>query len=363
MHSYYKYENTEIFTFSSFFDILQSIKKLNLYNKIFIICDEIVRKIYDENFFFLLKELSINHKQILIPSREESKSIEQVIDIWNFLSSSGADRHSLIISLGGGVINDLSGFIASTYMRGIDYISIPTTLLCMVDASIGGKVGINFDLRKNLIGAFYHPKAIYICPEFLKTLPQREFSSGLAEIIKAAVISGEDFFSMLEKSISNLQSTPPRLEEAIANSCKIKIDLITHDIYEKNGMRSLLNYGHTFGHAIEILTSYEFTHGESISIGMSCAAYVAKKMGFVNEDFILRQDALCKAAKLPTKLPPIDIYDLVNQLKRDKKNNSEKITLILPKKVGKVINLPNISETIILESLIEKRDKDVLDRA
>lgn len=362
MSFYYKYGETELLYFSYLNEVVEKIYSLNNYSQIFICTDEIIFKLYREQFDHSLKKLEKKLKFILTPSGEASKSIEQTLKLWSHLSTYGADRHSLLISLGGGVVNDMTGFIASTYMRGIDYISIPTTLLCMVDASIGGKVGINFSSRKNLIGSFYHPKAIFICDEFLNTLPPKEFSSGFAEIIKAAVISGDPFFSKLENSIHHINQNKSLLKEIIFESCKTKIDVITSDPYEKNGNRSLLNYGHTFGHAIEDLTDFQIKHGEAVSIGMSCAAYVAKNLKFIDKSWIERQDSLCSKAKLPTDLPEIDIYDLVNQLKKDKKNFSEKITLILPQKIGKVINLPNISETIILESLLEKKEKDVFNR-
>jgi 3-dehydroquinate synthase len=290
---------------------------------------------------------------ILLPSGESAKSLEQVTYCWNLMYSHGLDRKSLILSLGGGTISDTAGFAASCYMRGLDLIHIPTTLLAMVDASIGGKTGINFGTGKNLIGTLHQPRLVLISPHFLASLPDREFRSGLAEVIKAGFIWDPDLVEFLERYMSHLLNRDAeKIKSIIAKACKIKAEVIRIDEKEKN-LRSILNYGHTFAHAIEAATQYNrYTHGETVSIGMSCAARISREMGYVDADFVKRQTNLCQQAGLPVDLPsdlPIDA--LIELMSRDKKAVLGKINLILPRKIGKVDKINDIDPALIKRAL------------
>lgn len=296
------------------------------------------------------------HSILLIPQGETHKTLEMAAHCWQELMKRGLDRKSAVIAIGGGVTTDLIGFVASCFMRGIDAIYIPTTLLAMVDAAIGGKTGVNLPQGKNLVGTIHHPKQVLICQEFLGTLPEREFKSGMAEVIKYGVISDADLFTLIEQqSDAILKRDKKILSTLIERSCQIKSEVVLEDEKELN-LRAILNYGHTFGHAIEALTEYkQFLHGEAISIGMSCAAYVSYLLKRVDKSFIERQDALLKKCGLPTDLPPsLSIDKLIETMKGDKKATSGKITLIVADRIGKVTKLPDVDQTIIKQALTQK---------
>ncbi|MBA3721600.1 MAG: 3-dehydroquinate synthase [Parachlamydiaceae bacterium] len=302
---------------------------------------------------------NIPSSEILIQPGEEAKTLSTATLCWEQMAERRVDRHSLLIALGGGVITDLTGFVAGCYMRGIDYISIPTTLMAMVDASIGGKTAVNFPNHKNLIGLFNFPKFILIDPKCLHSLSQREFSAGLAEVIKYGVIDRPNLFELLEHNAEAiLEKKPVLLDEIIKQCCEIKNDIVQKDAFDKS-VRATFNYGHTFGHAIETLTSYQqYTHGETVAIGMSCAAYVSHELNKIDFTFIERQDNLCRKLGLPTKLPSMPIEQIIEKMHSDKKNRGDQITLILPEKIGKVIVAPNFSPNVIHRALLNKQKHD-----
>ncbi len=327
------------------------------YSHCALIMDKHVHKLYSSKF------LSLPIDIITIPQGEHSKTLETATQVWNQLFEQGFDRKSLIIGLGGGVTTDLAGFVASTYMRGIDVIYIPTTLLGMVDAAIGGKTAVNLGQGKNIIGAIHHPQSIYICEKFLETLPEREFIAGLAEVIKSTIIGDSELFFEMEQSIDQLRQREPQLIRTILQrTTQLKSHIVAQD-EKDHGIRAQLNYGHTFGHSIESLTNYKLLlHGEAVSIGMSCAAHIAQKLGLTDQTFVDRQDALCRSIGLPTTLPNIDDKKLISLMKQDKKSNFQKINLIVPEKVGKVITVSDVREDLILEVLKEKRQRDLIER-
>jgi len=262
------------------------------------------------------KKASAHHRQTLesalpaasswltLSSGEANKSTESLFLCWKRAAEQKLDRRSLIIGFGGGAVNDLAAFTASTYMRGIAYLAIPSTLLAMVDASIGGKTGINFNGVKNLIGSFHTPEATFLHLPFLKTLPMREYKSGIAEIIKAAIIDGGDFFHRLEAYMpALLKQEMPLTENIIRRAVQIKQEIVLQD-YKEEGIRALLNYGHTFAHALESISQYKrFLHGEAVAIGMSSAAALAEELKLCSSSFRIKQDTLIQAAGLPTALP------------------------------------------------------------
>lgn len=328
------------------------------YSSCLIISDEQIFPLQGKQLQERLSKYISTHV-LLLPPGENSKSMESAVRCWNTMHSKGLDRKSLVIGFGGGVITDLAGYVAGCYMRGIDVIYIPTTLLGMVDAAIGGKTGVNLN-GKNMIGLFNNPKQVIISTHFLKTLPNRQLSSGLAEVIKYGVISDPSLLDYCEHSMHLiLQRNEESLQTIITRSCAIKNQIVLEDPKDTNNRRAILNWGHTFAHAIEAATGYnEFMHGEAVSIGMSCAAHVSKAVGFVDADFIKRQDKICEQAGLPVKLPKVSLDHLIQFMEKDKKAVSGKISLILAKGIGNVCKVDNVDKRLILEALDEKRMKE-----
>lgn len=329
------------------------------YSQAFILSSPSIFNLYGSLVEQQFSQLGIPKTVFLVPEGESSKDLEHVQRCWLTMSQQGVDRQSLAVALGGGAISDLCGFVSSCYMRGIDTLYLPTTLLSMVDASLGGKTGINFAGQKNLIGTFYLPSWVIIDPVCLQTLPSRELSSGLAEIIKYGIIQDPFLFKDLERHIlqvknGNLAALPSFIERSVT----IKNKIVEADPYDQ-GQRAILNYGHTFGHAIEALTNYtQYTHGEAVAIGMSCAAFCSYQKGWVDISFVARQDALCQQAGLPTHLSSLCLDELIEKMKKDKKGDKGKIHLILPKEIGKVLRVADIESSFIKESLRKKQEYD-----
>jgi len=292
------------------------------------------------------KELHI----VTIPDGEEYKRLDTIESILDQLFGYKLDRKSLLIAFGGGVIGDMTGFTASLYQRGIDFIQIPTTLLSQVDASVGGKTGINNKYGKNLIGAFYQPKAVYIDPEFLTTLPPREFSAGVAEIVKMAVMFDSDYFDMLEVADFDDEDM---LKEIIKKSVEIKANVVNQDEREA-GIRAVLNYGHTFAHVIENETNYTtYLHGEAVAIGMVMANRLAVKLDLMSLKESDRVALLLKKFNLPTEYQIVDIDDFYEHFLLDKKSANNKIKFILPMGIGNFCIHQDIEPSIVKRVLSE----------
>jgi len=273
------------------------------------------------------KELSI----VTIPDGEEYKRMNTLETILEHCFEHKLNRSSLLIAFGGGVIGDMTGFAASIYQRGIDFIQIPTTLLSQVDASVGGKTGINNKYGKNLIGAFYQPIAVNIDPHFLTTLPKREFGAGVAEIVKMAVTFNSDFFKWLEENDLNDEEN---IKVAIAKSVETKAWVVSQDEKER-GLRAALNYGHTFGHVIENETNYDtYLHGEAVGIGMTMANALAVKIGYMTQEDSNRVTALLEKYNIPTTYNIKDVEDFYEHFFLDKKSLDNKIKFIVPKGIG-----------------------------
>lgn len=311
--------------------------------KALIISDTNVGPLYSNEIIKALSENDIGIRTILIDPGESSKTIEKAMDIYTTALNSRMDRDSLFIALGGGVVGDLAGFTASTYMRGVPYLQIPTSLLAQVDSSVGGKTAVNHPLGKNMIGSFYQPKGVLINTDTLKSLPVRQISTGLAEVIKYGVIADKNLFSYLEENIEKVFSFDDKvLNHIIYKSCTIKAKIVAQDEKDK-GIRGILNFGHTIGHAIEAETSFtEYTHGESVAIGMVAEAELAQLLGLIDKGFVDRLKNLLLKAKLPIKLPNIETDRLIKHMQRDKKNKIGKIVFVLPTKLGRVEMFDNI---------------------
>ena len=290
----------------------------------------------------------------VLPDGEAYKTLDSFGQIMTALLEGGHGRDTTIVALGGGVIGDLAGFAAASYQRGVGFIQIPTTLLSQVDSSVGGKTGVNHPLGKNMIGAFYQPKAVIIDTDCLATLPRRELSAGLAEVIKYGIIWDAEFFEWLERNIAGLLALDASLLiQAILRCCSIKADVVSQDETE-TGVRALLNLGHTFGHAIESEQGYgNWLHGEAVAAGTMLAARTALQLGLLNQAQVMRIRTLLAAVELPLSAPAdMDFPVFMRHMMRDKKVLAGKLRLILPTNIGQADLFSDVSETV-LQAVIE----------
>lgn len=300
-----------------------------------IITDKNVDSLYGEKLVKSWEKQGLYAHPIVIPAGEKFKTCKTIEKIAEKLLAKGFDRSGTLIALGGGVIGDITGFSAACFMRGIAFVQVPTTLLAMVDASLGGKTGVNLPTGKNMIGAFYQPKSVFIDPEFLKSLPEEEYRNGLAEIVKHAVIFDETFFQFLEKNVKKiLDRDLDVMNKIIVQSCKIKAKIIEKDEKEKN-MRMLLNYGHTFGHALEQIFHYKIPHGRCVAEGMKIINRLAVEKKLMETKDANRIKKLLSAFGFPEKFPRYSWKELQKTLQRDKKFRKGKKTYIIAPKIGK----------------------------
>lgn len=292
----------------------------------------------------------------VVPAGETSKSVEVVSKVHDRLVDLNADRRTIIIAVGGGVVGDSAGFVAATFMRGLPLIQVPTTLLSAVDSSVGGKTGVNHPKAKNMIGAFYQPIGVFIDTATLETLPDREYRAGLAEVVKYGVILDAEFFGYLEQQVPMInERNPAVLRHIIAQSCRLKAKVVGQDEFELTGLRATLNYGHTFGHAFEALAGYgQLLHGEAVAIGMVHASRLAERRGLIDPSITERQITLLKSLHLPTSLPEgmsFDTSSLLGRMRLDKKAISGKLRFILPTKLGAVETFADVSESDVMAVL------------
>lgn len=300
-----------------------------------IITDSNVAALYAAPVMEKLREAGLKVDTLEFPAGEESKNMTTVLSLVSALLALGCDRNSILLALGGGVTGDMTGFVASIFMRSIPYFQIPTTLMAQVDSSIGGKTAIDLPEGKNLLGTFFQPKGIFIDLKFLETLPEREFNNGLAEIIKYGLIEDITFFDYLEKNIEAIRKRDPVIiEKAVEHSCKTKKAIVEIDEREQ-GVRRILNFGHTIGHGIEAESDYAVTHGEAVAMGMVVAARLSERLhGFPKEELI-RIEKLITAAGLVCSIPKnINTDGIISKMKMDKKKKDETINFVLLKKIG-----------------------------
>lgn len=337
------------------------LKKLAIGNQILVVSNAMIFDQYGATVLASLEVADFSVSYQIIPEGERHKTLLSVQKIYDQALENYLERSATLVALGGGVIGDMTGFAAATWLRGINIVQVPTSLLAMVDAAIGGKTGVNHPQGKNLIGAFHQPKFVLIDPQVLKTLPDREFCAGMAEVIKYGVIWDAELFEQLEatEQLDHLDSLSPALLQMIlTHSCQAKADVVTQDEKE-GGLRAILNYGHTVGHAIESLTGYRLVnHGEAVGIGMSVAGKIAVKMGLWSEQESQRQDQLIAKAGLPRTVPHmLTVEDILEALKSDKKVKAGKVRFILPETIGKAVITDQVSpETLsdIIKSCQEK---------
>ena len=319
-----------------------------------IITDSNVSTLHGERVQKALRDMDLKVDMVDFPAGEASKNIQTLLDIVGRMIDLGADRTSALIALGGGVVGDITGFIASIYMRGIPYIQVPTTLLAQVDSSIGGKTGVDLPEGKNLLGSFCQPKGVFIDLAFLNTLPPREFGSGLAEIVKHGIIDDPELFSSLEARTEAIRDRDMSfLEEVIVKSCRIKQGIVEIDEREK-GIRRLLNFGHTVGHAIEGESGYSISHGDAISMGMVASVTISEKLHYLRSGDRERIISLIRAIGLPSRIPKTLSSDgVLFRLKRDKKKEGDTIHFVLLKQIGFPFVNGVVPEALIRETIEE----------
>lgn len=303
-----------------------------------IVSNTTVAPLYMQAIAQPLRDAGVSVIEIILPDGEAYKNNETLQIIYDHLLQNRCERNTTLIALGGGVIGDLTGYAAATYLRGVPFIQVPTTLLSQVDSSVGGKTGINHPLGKNMIGAFYQPKLVLADIETLKTLPQRELSAGVAEVIKYGLIRDADFFDWLETNMSALMALDPAVASyAIYRSCQNKAEVVAADEHEQ-GERALLNLGHTFGHAIENAMGYGvWLHGEAVATGTVMAADLSQRMGWLNDAQITRIKTIMQAAKLPIEAPDLGAEEYLRLMQLDKKVSDGRIRLILQQDIGKAV--------------------------
>lgn len=318
-------------------------------SRILIISNTTVFTLYGKPLQEALAPLQCEILHELIPDGEEYKNMSTIEKLLDSMAQSRLDRKSLVVSLGGGVVGDIAGFAAAIYMRGLPYVHVPTTLLAQVDSSVGGKVGVDHPLGKNLIGAFYQP--IFVCadPDTLATLPAEQYRNGLAEVIKYGVIADEGLFSQIERHVETFrQAGGGMLCDTIRRCCQIKARIVQQDTKETTGLRSILNYGHTVGHAIESATGYaRYSHGEAVAIGMTAAAKIAVSLQLAQQGLDERQEHLLASVGLPIKMERVKARDLIESMQMDKKASSGKLKFVIPIAMGRAIVKENIPPEVI----------------
>ena len=316
-----------------------------------------ILKTYGNKIISQLKDANFEIYQVILNDGENAKSLIALQDIYSELVKFGCDRNSTFISLGGGVVGDVTGFVAATFMRGVDYIQIPTTLLAMVDSSIGGKTGVNLNTGKNLVGAIWQPKAVYIDPKFLDSLPNREVASAIGEILKYGAILDKDFFVSLFDNLERLLALddPVYLEEIIQRCAKLKAEIVSKDETE-NDLRRILNFGHTIGHALEKHLGFKILrHGEAVSYGMLVAAKLSVKYSSLSlEEYNLVTQTI-KKLPLPL-LPQFNTNELYEILCRDKKVHNGRVIFVLLSELGKTEIVDKVTKDDIWEAINELKN-------
>lgn len=313
----------------------EALQAIGFPQKVAVVTNPMVQELYGERVLLSLGAGGFVVQTVLIPDGEEFKNASTLNSIYDALIEGGFDRSCGLLALGGGVVGDIAGYAAATYLRGIPYVQVPTTLLAQVDSSVGGKTAINHPLGKNLIGAFYQPCHVHIDVSTLETLPEREFAAGMAEVIKYGIIRDAGFFAWLGEHRDRLRRRDQAaLVQAVKRSCQIKADIVEQDEKESS-LRAILNYGHTFGHAVETLAGYgEIRHGEAVAIGMGVAALVSKELGLCTAEQVAAIDALLGAFALPVVPPPFPLEDYLRAMGRDKKVKAGVLRFVLNRGIG-----------------------------
>lgn len=304
------------------------------FQKICIVTDSNVEKLYLDKVKAALSPMNKTVVSYTIPAGEENKNLGEIQKIYEFLIANRFERKDLLVALGGGVVGDMTGFTAATYLRGIDFVQIPTTLLSQVDSSVGGKTGVDFDAYKNMVGAFYQPRLVYMNTDVLKTLPEAQFSSGMGEVLKSGLIRNKEFYEWIDAySDDILDKEPDALDHMVRECCKIKAKVVEEDPKE-NGVRAILNLGHTLGHAVEKLMDFKMMHGHCVGFGTVAAAWLSKEKGFITEVEMDQILTLNQTFGLPNYVEGLDVDAILNATKSDKKMEGGNIKFILLRSMG-----------------------------
>ncbi len=331
-------------------NIGRDLERRRIANRYCIIADDTVAALYGDCVLKSLQQNNLNGEILTFPAGEASKNLSLFAKLCSELAQRGFDRKDSIIALGGGVTGDLAGFIAASYLRGINFVQVPTTLLAQVDSSVGGKTGVDIPEGKNLVGAFYQPKIVYIDISVLKTLPKDEFAGGMAEVIKYGIIRDAEFFKYLQENReAALNSDKEVLEKIIRTCCQIKADVVAEDEREAD-LRRILNYGHTIGHAVEAVSRFSIIHGKAVAIGMVAAARIAERLQLLSKENCKEIYQILINYELPTEIPGEFDKELIKRyLLTDKKSVAGIISYVLPKKIGEVIITSDVGDSVVEE--------------
>ncbi len=324
------------------------LEKVGCSGRVGIVTNAIVKKLYGREVYRTLAQHGFSPFFIMIPDGEQAKTMKWLNKILDALVTQRLERKDLLLALGGGVTGDVTGFAASTYLRGIPFVQMPTTLVAQVDSSVGGKTGVNHSQGKNLIGAFYQPQVVVVDPQVLKTLPSRQWMAGLAEVIKYGMIADNSFFDYLEQHVDGLcNQSDDVIPHMLRRCCEIKAEVVASDERE-SGRRRILNYGHTVGHALEAWGRYKkWIHGEAVGLGMVQEASIAQYLGLCSQDVVARQDDLIKRVGLPTVIPAkMKFLDMWGAMQHDKKVIDGEIHCVLPERIGEVQIVPLVRDSI-----------------
>lgn len=343
--SYYIYLDID---FNNLCDKIDSAGK---YKRIMVVTDDNVDRLYADGAMALLLRHGYATSKYVLPHGEQNKNMDSVLGICKACIENGLDRKSLIIALGGGVVGDMAGFAASIYMRGIDFVQVPTTLLSQSDSSVGGKTGIDFMNAKNILGAFHQPKLVYINTATLETLPKREFISGMGEVIKHGMIRSEKFFDYLKNNKDKIEKLDASaLIDTVFENCSIKSEVVSKDEFE-NGLRADLNFGHTIGHAVEACSGFKLSHGECVGLGMIAASHIALKRNLFSEKEFSELLEILKEYGFKTKTNIDDMGKVREVMSKDKKAALGKIKFVLPKNIGNVFQCTDVTDEEITAAI------------
>ncbi|MEG0706631.1 MAG: 3-dehydroquinate synthase [Cellulosilyticaceae bacterium] len=341
----------EIIITDDFVTLENKIKETLVPSSLLIVTDDHVEKLYLKEVTDRLDDIAPVYTHV-IKAGEISKTLDTVTRIYETLIGNNLDRSTMIVALGGGVVGDIAGFVAASYMRGIPFIQIPTTVVAQNDSSIGGKVGVDYFAHKNMIGAFCDPKLVYINVSTLKTLCDREFVGGLAEVVKHALIKDETFYEYLNESREGiLKKDTQALLEMTYRSCQIKAEVVEQDSHEM-GIRKILNFGHTVGHAIETLSQFAIIHGECVGYGISISSYISYRRNLITQEELQGIISTCKQYGLLTPLKHHSIEEILEQMKYDKKKSHHKISFILLDKIGEALIVCDVTDDEISQAVL-----------